>query len=101
MSDNTPAGRVARLGNLSTSDGVKGYASAVMHIYATEPVGQFYSDLSAILAQREALLKTAAEILEMSRQAVRNNGGIVTTRRCEDIHDAAMVAIALATGEGA
>jgi hypothetical protein len=42
----------------------------------------------------EALEEALIDIARMADEAVNNNGGIVTIRRCEDIADAARAAIA-------
>jgi len=49
---------VERVTNIELSDGGGGYASAVMDVYASEPVNQLYADLRLILSRLASAQET-------------------------------------------
>ena len=101
MTDNTPAGRVARYlvehGKMRSIDREEIHG---LHIGDEREAVLTVSDLSAILAQREALLealKDACDEIRDLRRYANNRGGMID----EENFVEGLAAIALATGEGA
>jgi hypothetical protein len=67
----TPDPKAARerLNSVEFADQGEGYCRAVMAVYGTQPLNQFYTDIDAITAERDAL---AARVAVLEGQALND-----------------------------